>query len=500
MNGLEFLLKFDANKFALFFTPTMIVLTILIIIMAIAIYNRKNRKIELKKSEKGEKILENEEENIVKTIYMDANNNSKTEFLPIPEKLSTKEFDYIFAGYDKEYEDNKKVYYKPVFIKKPIQYVVNVFGEDKDKPIASFSVNYGAGVNLDEIVPTKTDDGENSFRFVGWDKPTNNIEKDTNIYAVFEPVGEKKDTENLENYNEESDMQLDKHNEIETTVEFNGSQEQYNESENFETSKNFDTDEALTSSDGEFVTEENEKVPESTYFGDVFINENSKQITDEINENSSYLESDFDLSKNDFSGKAVINDEKLDINAKNIDKSYNDKNTENVTTIPQEDENSKKSNINLSNIKIGKHINDGRVGRTRSRKGFKIEIFDTPKTAFSIDVDNKSENDENDDIFKRIGVNLRQPKKIIDESKKTQNSFQNNNKTANISENLKKNNENIIINNIEGPFKSRKLERLAREEERKKENEKDNENNKNNSNTEEFLSNTIMVNHKKIVK
>ncbi len=129
----------------------------------------------------------------VKTVYSDKSMNySGTEFLPIPTKAPTNQYTYEFVGWDKNGVDEKgNIVVRAIYLQKVTRCYINVFDDDKTTLLYSTSVEYGAGVNLSELKPTKPESKEFSYKFVGWDKDINAFYKNENIYAVYNAVPKK---------------------------------------------------------------------------------------------------------------------------------------------------------------------------------------------------------------------------------------------------------------------------------------------------------------------
>lgn len=129
----------------------------------------------------------------VKTVYSDKGKNfSGTEQLPIPKKKGEKEYTYEFMGWNKNFvsEDGKTIA-KPVFIKRVNTCRVNFYDEDKTTLLKSGVVEYGAGLDLSDLHPSKPETKEFSYEFVGWDKDTTKFYKNENIYAVYKAIPKK---------------------------------------------------------------------------------------------------------------------------------------------------------------------------------------------------------------------------------------------------------------------------------------------------------------------
>lgn len=131
--------------------------------------------------------------NTVKTVYSDKSlNYSGTEFLPIPTKAPTNQYTYEFVGWDKNGVDEKgNIVVRAIYLQKVIQCYINVFDDDKTTLLKSAVCEYGAGVNLSDLHPTKPDSKEFSYEFVGWDKETTAFYKNENVYAVYNAIPKK---------------------------------------------------------------------------------------------------------------------------------------------------------------------------------------------------------------------------------------------------------------------------------------------------------------------
>ncbi len=125
----------------------------------------------------------------VRTIYQDkAANYSKTNKLAVPERKDDEKFEYKFAGWDKTTKKNGETNPDPIFIRHVKRVYVNVYDDDRETLLKSFEIDYGAGVDLRGIVPMKMSTRQFNFEFIGWDKASTNITKNTNIYAVYRAI------------------------------------------------------------------------------------------------------------------------------------------------------------------------------------------------------------------------------------------------------------------------------------------------------------------------
>lgn len=129
----------------------------------------------------------------VKTVYSDKSRNySGTEFLPIPAKAPTKEFTYEFIGWDKNYiDENGNVVARPIYIQKVNTLRVNVYDDDEVTLLKSVIVEYGAGVDLSDIKPTKPETKEFIYEFACWDKDIKAFYTNENVYAVYKAIPKK---------------------------------------------------------------------------------------------------------------------------------------------------------------------------------------------------------------------------------------------------------------------------------------------------------------------
>ena len=132
----------------------------------------------------GDKLSPNKP---VKTVYTDKSRNySGTEFLPVPAKAPTKEYTYEFVGWDKNYTNaNGNTVAKPIYIQKVNTVRVNIYDDDCETLLKSAVIEYGAGVDVTDLHPTKPESKEFTYDFVGWDKDTKNFYKNENVYAVY---------------------------------------------------------------------------------------------------------------------------------------------------------------------------------------------------------------------------------------------------------------------------------------------------------------------------
>lgn len=129
----------------------------------------------------------------VKTVYSDKSlNYSGTEFLPIPTKAPTDKFTYEFVGWDKNAVDqNGNFVVRAIYLQRVIKCYINVYDDDKTSLLKSFVVEYGAGVNLENLTPTKPETKEFSYEFVGWDKDITAFYGNTNVCAVYKAIPKK---------------------------------------------------------------------------------------------------------------------------------------------------------------------------------------------------------------------------------------------------------------------------------------------------------------------
>ena len=131
--------------------------------------------------------------NAVKTVYSDKSlNYSGTEFLPIPTKAPTDKYTYEFVGWDKNGVDvSGNTVVRAIYIQKVTRCCINVFDDDKSTLIKSFEVEYGAGINLDDVKLTKQETREFTYEFIGWDKDISAFYKHENVYAVYKAIPKK---------------------------------------------------------------------------------------------------------------------------------------------------------------------------------------------------------------------------------------------------------------------------------------------------------------------
>ncbi|MBE5756005.1 MAG: hypothetical protein E7341_04975 [Clostridiales bacterium] len=129
----------------------------------------------------------------VKTVYSDKSlNYSGTEFLPIPTKAPTNQYSYEFIGWDKNgVDENGNTVVRAIYLQKVTKCYVNVYDDDKMTLLGSYEVEYGAGLALNELKPTKPESKEFAYEFVGWDKNTDAFYKNENVYAVYNAVPKK---------------------------------------------------------------------------------------------------------------------------------------------------------------------------------------------------------------------------------------------------------------------------------------------------------------------
>lgn len=129
----------------------------------------------------------------VKTVYSDKSlNYSGTEFLPIPTKAPTERYTYEFVGWDKNCIDEEgNTVVRAIYLQKVAKCCINVFDDDRQTLFKAVEVEYGAGVNLDDIHPTKPETKEFSYEFIGWDKDIDAFYSHESVYAVYKAIPKK---------------------------------------------------------------------------------------------------------------------------------------------------------------------------------------------------------------------------------------------------------------------------------------------------------------------
>jgi len=129
----------------------------------------------------------------VKTVYSDKSlNYSGTEFLPIPTKAPTNQYSYEFIGWDKNgVDENGNTVVRAIYLQKVTKCYVNVYDDDRMTLLGSYEVEYGAGLALNDLKPTKPESKEFAYEFIGWDKNTDAFYKNENVYAVYNAVPKK---------------------------------------------------------------------------------------------------------------------------------------------------------------------------------------------------------------------------------------------------------------------------------------------------------------------
>ena len=129
----------------------------------------------------------------VKTVYSDKSlNYSGTEFLPIPTKAPTNQYSYEFIGWDKNgVDENGNTVVRAIYLQKVTKCYVNVYDDDRMTLLGSYEVEYGAGLALNDLNPTKPESKEFSYEFIGWDKNIDAFYKNENVYAVYNAVPKK---------------------------------------------------------------------------------------------------------------------------------------------------------------------------------------------------------------------------------------------------------------------------------------------------------------------
>lgn len=136
----------------------------------------------------------------VKTVYSDKSLNfSGTEFLPIPTKAPTNQYTYEFVGWDKNgIDENGNIVVRAIYLQKVVKCNINIFDDDKQTLFRTEVIEYGSGVNLSDLKPTKQETKEFSYEFVGWDKDTSAFYGNGNVYAVYNAIPKKYDYKFLE--------------------------------------------------------------------------------------------------------------------------------------------------------------------------------------------------------------------------------------------------------------------------------------------------------------
>ena len=197
-------LAFLASSFGLTFALVSTVLVILAFIVILVIFwwiDTKKRPLRELGTEishgiwrVGAKIAEFVNPNsTVHTVYSDKSlNYSGTEFLPIPTKAPTNQYTYEFVGWDKNgVDENGNVVVRAIYLQKVTKCYINVYEDDKTTLLKSMVVEYGAGVNLDDVHPEKAESKEFSYEFIGWDKDITEFYQNENVYAVYKAIPKK---------------------------------------------------------------------------------------------------------------------------------------------------------------------------------------------------------------------------------------------------------------------------------------------------------------------
>lgn len=129
----------------------------------------------------------------VKTVYSDKSMNySGTEFLPIPQKAPTDKYTYQFLGWDKNgVDENGNVVVKAIYLQKVQKCYISVYNEDRQTLLGSYEVEFGAGLNLENLKPSKAETKEFTYEFAGWDKDISAFYKNDNVYAVYRAIPKK---------------------------------------------------------------------------------------------------------------------------------------------------------------------------------------------------------------------------------------------------------------------------------------------------------------------
>ena len=132
-------------------------------------------------------------EKTVRTVYSDKSlNYSGTEFLPIPTKAPTNQYTYEFVGWDKNGTDEKgNIVVRAIYLQKVTKCTINVYDDDRATLFKTLEVEYGSGVNLSDIVPSKNETQEFSYEFIGWDKDITAFYNNENVYAVYKAIPKK---------------------------------------------------------------------------------------------------------------------------------------------------------------------------------------------------------------------------------------------------------------------------------------------------------------------
>ncbi len=104
---------------------------------------------------------------------------------PNPPKAADMQFTYTFAEWNNNYTNvNSNLDIYPVYDGVLNQYTVTFMDEDGVTVLGTKTVPYGSDATA-PADPTKPDDIEWSYTFIGWDMSINNVQMDYTVYAVY---------------------------------------------------------------------------------------------------------------------------------------------------------------------------------------------------------------------------------------------------------------------------------------------------------------------------
>lgn len=102
-----------------------------------------------------------------------------------PVKPATKEFTYIFAGWDKTVDKVVgDVEYKAIYTSNKNSYNI-VFADEDGTTIKSYKVEYGVVPEYDGVTPVKSSTTQYKYEFAGWDPAVVSVEGDATYKATY---------------------------------------------------------------------------------------------------------------------------------------------------------------------------------------------------------------------------------------------------------------------------------------------------------------------------
>ena len=128
-------------------------------------------------------VFQDEENTVLKTAFMAEGDGAQPPEISA-KKGETAHHEVVFAGWDTDFSRvEKNLVVKAIYKEIPKKYLVMYFHEN-DRLLGMESVSYGQAAKA-EVFPEKEGDAEYEYPFLGWNRPLDHIEKDTNVKAVF---------------------------------------------------------------------------------------------------------------------------------------------------------------------------------------------------------------------------------------------------------------------------------------------------------------------------